>query len=61
MGHISVLFENDYITSEEKNIVFKNQIDNFPEDIKEWILKGLESHDIAELRQNLTKYSYLFS
>lgn len=61
IGHINELCENDYITQEQKDKLFAPMIEEFPDDIKEWILKGLESHDLSTLKQGLTKYSYLFS
>jgi len=61
IGHINELCENDYITQEQKDKLFAPMIDEFPQDIKEWILKGLESHDLATLRLGITKYSYLFT
>jgi ATP-dependent DNA helicase RecQ len=61
IGHINELFENEYITQEQKEKLFAPMIDEFPQDLKEWILKGLQTHDLATLRQGLTKYSYLFA
>ena len=61
IGHINELCENDYITQEQKDKLFAPMIDEFPQDIKEWILKGLESHDLSTLRLGITKYSYLFT
>ncbi len=59
--HVSLLFENKYITRETKNRLYKPMIDNFPLDIKKWIEDGLKISDISTLKDNLLKYNYFFS
>lgn len=60
ISHINELYTNEYITKEQKEILFQPLIESFPNDIKEWIEEGLKSHDIKILRQYVTKYGYLF-
>ena len=60
VGHVSVLYENDYISEDEKEILFKPLIDQFPQDIKQWIEQGMEMYDIGTLRQSISKYGALF-
>lgn len=60
VSHINMLYENEYISKELKDNLFKPLVDIFPEDIKEWIEQGLLKYDLSTLRQNLTKYEYLF-
>ncbi|MEA3383655.1 MAG: DNA helicase RecQ [Campylobacterota bacterium] len=59
-SHINELYENEYITKDEKDKIFEPLKENFPKDIKIWLEEGLKNHDISTLRQNLNKYSYLF-
>lgn len=60
VSHINTLFENEYISKELKDNLFKPLIDIFPQDIKVWIEHGLLKHDISILRQNLAKYENFF-
>ncbi len=60
IGHVNELFENNRINKEEKDKLFAPFIDNFPQDIKEWIEEGLKNHEISILRQNLSIYGNLF-
>jgi ATP-dependent DNA helicase RecQ len=59
-NHVATLYENQYIDEEVKNKLFAPLIDEFPQDIKNWIEEGLKTHELSDLRQNLTKFSYLF-
>ncbi len=59
-NHVATLYENQYIDEEVKNRLFAPLIDEFPQDIKNWIEEGLKTHELSDLRQNLTKFSYLF-
>ncbi len=58
--HISLLFENGDITEDTKNRLYQPMIDEFPQDIKNWIEEGLKISDIVTLKDNLLKYNYLF-
>ncbi len=58
--HISLLFENSDISEDIKNRLYQPMIDEFPQDIKEWIEEGLKISDIVTLKDNLLKYNYLF-
>ncbi len=60
VGHVFSLYENNYIEQYQKDRLFAPFVENFPQDIKEWIEDGLKLDDILTLRQNLTRYSYLF-
>ena len=60
ISHINELFENEYITQEQKDVLFQPMRDSFPNDIKTWIEEGLQKHDITYLRQYVNKYGYLF-
>ncbi|MEA3498105.1 MAG: DNA helicase RecQ [Campylobacterota bacterium] len=60
-SHINALCENEYIDKDTKDKLFKPLVDNFPDDIKVWIEDGLKLNDMATLRQNINKYSYLFT
>ena len=60
VSHISALYENEYITKDEKDILFKPLIDSFPQNIKQWIEQGIEMCDIGTLRQSIGKYGALF-
>lgn len=59
-NHVAALYENKYIDEEVKNKLFAPLVDEFPQDIKSWIEEGLKTHQLSDLRQNLTKFSYLF-
>ena len=59
-SHINMLYENEYITTEQKDKLYAPLIDQFPAEIKLWIEQGLLNYDLSTLRQNLTKYAYLF-
>ena len=58
--HINELFENEYITKEQKDNLFRPMIDSFPVEIKEWIEVGLKTNDINTLKSYVNKYGYLF-
>lgn len=60
MGHIKELYQNSYITKEQKESLYAPLVESFPGEIKEWIEQGLEKYDINILRQNLVKYSMIF-
>ncbi len=60
-SHINMLYENEYITKEKKDELFKPLEESFPADIKQWIEQGLLNYDLSTLRQHITKYDYLFN
>jgi len=60
ISHINELYANDYISKEQKEILYEPMIRNFPSEIKVWIEEGLKLHDINILRQYVNKYGYLF-
>jgi len=61
LSHISTLFENKYITKEQKDTLLKPLQQEFSPEFKEWIKQGLEIEDIKTLREQLAKYSFLFN
>jgi len=60
IAHINELYVNDYITAEQKDILFKPIKDNFPPDLKIWIDEGLNRFSFDELKQAVNKYGYLY-
>ncbi len=50
LNHINELFENKYISKEQKENLLQPLKENFPDDIKRWIETGLQNHDITVLR-----------
>ena len=58
--HINELFENEYITKEQKDNLFNPMINSFPVEIKAWIEEGLKTSDINTLKNYVNKYGYLF-
>ncbi len=59
IGHIYKLYENNYIDDEVKNRLYKPLKNRIPDNIKEWIEKGLDLYDIDILRDSLNLYRYL--
>ncbi|APW66551.1 DNA helicase RecQ [Poseidonibacter parvus] len=57
LSHVNVLNEHEKISNEKKEELLKPL--EVPQEIKQWIEKGLEYGSIQELRQHLYLYDYL--
>ncbi len=60
LHHIDKLSQEAFIDKETKESIVKPLKKQFPKEIKEWIEQGLKIEDIKTLRDELSKYTYLF-